>query len=284
MLSKIFRSTSNQPWANSTNPMKSPMKCKTINPKSLNVNTRCGKLPIPFGSYNRAIISLRMLTYILIVPSMLRRCFAANWSWKFIYYFLHCGKFMRLMRFDRAGLIVSMNVDITLEPEEFLRCLLHIGVLKETQPAWVPIWQGSTIPSSSRGKNTPGYWDLLCLDKQITGPREDHLIGRGTEAWKAHLMSDLLGGKFFCVKASWAHIKRQHEGHYTTKPNNANVKNVVKLLAFSPEKSGTGYDISLGSEQMKYLMCIRNYHMTISTQGNQSAICSHGGPAANTNQ
>lgn len=46
---------------------------------------------------------------------------------------------MRLVRFDRAGLIVSMNVDITLEPEEFLRCLLHIGVLKETQPAWVPI-------------------------------------------------------------------------------------------------------------------------------------------------
>ncbi|MCJ1344016.1 hypothetical protein MMC31_002216, partial [Peltigera leucophlebia] len=53
-------------------------------------------------------------------------------------------------------------------------------------------------------------------------------------------MSDLLGGKFFCVKASWAHIKRQHERHYTTKPNNANVKNVVKILAFSPEKSDTG--------------------------------------------
>lgn len=40
---------------------------------------------------------------------------------------------MRLMRFDRAGLIVSMNVDITLEPEEFLRSLLSVFSKKPSQ-------------------------------------------------------------------------------------------------------------------------------------------------------
>lgn len=49
-----------------------------------------------------------------------------QWSRQFIYYFLHCGKFMRLLRFDRAGLIASRKVDITLELKVFLHCLLAV--------------------------------------------------------------------------------------------------------------------------------------------------------------
>lgn len=51
--------------------------------------------------------------------------------------------------------------------------------------------------------------NLLCLDEQIAGPWEDHLIGRGTVTWKAHLMSgdQTKNGKVFCVKASWAQME-----------------------------------------------------------------------------
>lgn len=49
-----------------------------------------------------------------------------QWSRRYIYYFLHCGKCMRLMRFDRAGLVASNKFDITSEPNLFLHCLLAV--------------------------------------------------------------------------------------------------------------------------------------------------------------
>lgn len=49
-----------------------------------------------------------------------------QWSQQFVYYFLHYGKFIRLLRFDRAGLVVSGNVDIRK-----ISTLLAIGVRKQ---------------------------------------------------------------------------------------------------------------------------------------------------------
>lgn len=75
------------------------------------------------------------------------------------------------------------------------------------------------------------------------------------------MSKDLMkNGKVFCVNAGWAQIKRKHEGHYIKKLNDADVKNVVKLLALSLEKACDGYDTCLGSEQLEPLSCIGYYH------------------------
>lgn len=47
-------------------------------------------------------------------------------------------------------------------------------------------------------------------------------------------------GKLVCVKGSWAQMERKREGYYIKKLLDAGVENVVKLLAFSPEKAGEG--------------------------------------------
>lgn len=75
------------------------------------------------------------------------------------------------------------------------------------------------------------------------------------------MSKDLMkNGKVFCVNAGWAQIKRKHKGHYIKKLNDADVKNVVKLLALSLEKACDGYDTCLGSGQLEHLPCIRYYH------------------------
>ena len=193
-----------------------------------------------------------------------------QWSRQFICYFLHCGKFMRLLRFDRAGLVASKKVDITLEPDVFLHCLLAVFSNKPSElgypcakeiPRHVPA-QGKTHHVIEIDGN------ILCLDKQIAGPWKDHLVGRGTVAWKAHLISNdpEKDGKLFCVKASWAQMERKHEGHFIKYLHDAGVENVVKLLAFSPEKAGEGNNTQLGSKELKPLNCIGKYHYRLQTQ------------------
>ena len=193
-----------------------------------------------------------------------------QWSRQFIFYFLHCGKFMRLLRFDRAGLVASRKVDITLEPEVFLHCLLAVFSNKPSDlgypcakeiPRHVPT-QGKTHHVIEIDGN------ILGLDKQIAGPWKDHLVGRGTVTWKAHLMSDdpEKYGKLFCVKASWVQMERKHEGHFIKNLLDAGVENVVKLLAFSPEKAGEGNNTQLGSKELKPLKCIGNYHHRLLNQ------------------
>ena len=193
-----------------------------------------------------------------------------QWSRRFIYFFLHCGKFMRLLRFDRAGLVASRKVDITLEPNVFLHCLLAVFSNEPSElgypcakeiPRHVPA-QGKTHHAIEIDSN------ILCLDEQIVGPWKDHLVGRGTVTWKAHLMSDdpEKDGKFFCIKVSWAQMERKHEGHFIKKLLDAGVENVVKLLAFSPEKAGEGNNTQLGSKELKPLKCIEKYHYHLQNQ------------------
>lgn len=193
-----------------------------------------------------------------------------QWSRRFIYYFLHCGKFMRLLRFDRAGLVASKKVDITLEPNLFLHCLLAVFSNKSSELGYpcandIPrhvLAQGKTHRVIEIDGN------ILCLDEQIAGPWKDHLIGRGTVTWKAHLMSDDLekDGKLFCVKASWAQMERKHEGYFIKNLLDAGVENVVNLLAFSPEKAGEGNNTQLGSKELEPLKCIGNYHYRLLNQ------------------
>lgn len=84
--------------------------------------------------------------------------------------------------------------------------------------------------------------NVLCLDEQMASPRKDHLVGCGTVAWKARLMSGDLEkeGEVFCFKGSWAQMERKHEGHHIKKLLDAGVENVIKLLAFSSEQDGEG--------------------------------------------
>lgn len=91
---------------------------------------------------------------------------------RFIYYFLHCKKFIRLLRFDRAGLVVSRKVDITLEPNVFLYCLLAVFSNEPSELGY------SCAKEISRHVTAQGKThhaieidsNILCLDKQITGP------------------------------------------------------------------------------------------------------------------
>lgn len=106
------------------------------------------------------------------------------------------------------------------------------------------------------------------VHKQIAGPWKDHLVGRGTVTWKAHLMSDdpEKDGKLFCVKASWAQMDRKHEGHCIKKLHDAAVENLVKLLAFRPETAGEWNNTQLGSKELERLKCIGNYHYRLLNQ------------------
>lgn len=126
--------------------------------------------------------------------------------------------------------------------------------------------------------------NILCLDKQIAGPWKYHLVGRGTVTWKAHLISDdpEKDCKLFCVKASWAQMERTHEGYFIKNLLDAGVENVVKLLAFSPEKAGEGNNTQLGSKELKPLNCIRKYQYrlqnqksTLSSDNELSEHCRH---------
>ena len=69
------------------------------------------------------------------------------------------------------------------------------------------------------------------------------LTDRRTVAWKARLTSasGMQEDKVFCVKASWAQEEGKHEGRYIKQPHDTQMKNVVKLLVFRPEKSCDGY-------------------------------------------
>lgn len=165
---------------------------------------------------------------------------------------------MSLPRIDQAGLFVSGRVDITLNPEVFLHCLLGLFLNKPSElgyscakeiPHHVPA-QGKTLQVINMDGN------VLCLDKQIAGPWTDHLAVRGTDTLKAYLISDdqEKDGNFFCVKASWAQMERKHKGYYIKKLHDVGFEE----LAFSPEKAGEENNTQLGSEQLK--MCIRNYH------------------------
>src|SRR5436309_8100371 len=47
-----------------------------------------------------------------------------QWSRRFVYCFLHCGTKMRLLQFDRSGLLASEMVDVVKDTAIFVRCLI----------------------------------------------------------------------------------------------------------------------------------------------------------------
>lgn len=192
-----------------------------------------------------------------------------------MYYFLHYGKFIRLLRFDWAGLIENKKINIILEPKVFLHCLLAVfsnnlsklGYLcAKKMSCYVPV-QGKTEYVIEIDSN------ILYLNKQIAGPSKNHLVDHRTVTWKAHLMFDNLekDGKLFYVKASWVQIERKHKGHYIKKLFDVGVKNVVKFLAFSLETAGGENNTQLGSKKLESLKCIGNYYCRLLNQKSKSS-------------
>lgn len=113
---------------------------------------------------------------------------------------------------------MSEKVDITLEPEFSLRCLLSVFSNKPSGFGY-PLTKEVPGHLVAQGKTrhvieTAGQ--LFCLDQQIAGSRKDHLVGRGTVAWKARLMSqcEIKMTKFFCVEASWTQMGGNTKGIY----------------------------------------------------------------------
>ncbi len=105
-----------------------------------------------------------------------------QWSRRFMYYFLHCGKFMRLLRFNRAGLVASGKVDIISEPQKFLSCLLSVF---SNQASKLGYPYTKEVPRHLKAQRKTHHVieidrRLFCLDQQIAGPSKNHLVSRGT--------------------------------------------------------------------------------------------------------
>ncbi|KAN0076168.1 hypothetical protein V8E54_006310 [Elaphomyces granulatus] len=47
-----------------------------------------------------------------------------QWSRRFVYCFLHCGTKMKLLQFDRSGLLASEAVNLVDHTDVFVRCLI----------------------------------------------------------------------------------------------------------------------------------------------------------------
>jgi hypothetical protein len=163
-----------------------------------------------------------------------------QWSRRYIYCFLHCGSMMRLLHFDRSGLMASERLDITKDPEAFIKCLL--GVFCHA-PSRLGYPAGKEAPCHMYGPNNT-LLQVITVDRrqlyikdQEAGPPRDHLVSRATVTFKAQLVHPKAGemtGWDWCYKSSWAQKVREHEGHYLEKLQS--LSNVVKLLGYGAVK------------------------------------------------
>jgi len=164
-----------------------------------------------------------------------------QWSRRYIYCFLHCGTKMELLHFDRSGLVVSEPLDIKNDTAKFIRCLLGVFYHK---PSRLGYPAGETAPTQlidpedgtlRQVVNVKGR--QLYLGEQHAIPPRDHLVSRGTCAFKAKLVHPKEGegkGWIWCYKSSWPQQQRTHEGKYLEKLQG--LSNVVRLLIYSTEK------------------------------------------------
>jgi serine/threonine protein kinase len=163
-----------------------------------------------------------------------------QWSRRFVYCFLHCGSMMRLLHFDRSGLVASEPLDIKTKTDTFIQCVL--GVFCH-EPSRLGYPAGDEAPFHTRGPDnrlrqvvTVGDRQLYLYDQEA-GPPRDHLISRATVTFKAKLVnpkSEEEAGRDWCYKSSWPQKLRKHEGDYLKSLQG--LPNVVDLLVYSVVK------------------------------------------------
>lgn len=103
---------------------------------------------------------------------------------------------------------------------------------------------------------------------KIAGPWKDHLVGRGGVTGRpiSCLTIRKKMATFSASKSAGLRWRENKGGHYIKKLHHAGVENMVKLLAFSPEKAGEGNNAQLGSKELKPLKCSRNYNYRLLNQ------------------
>ena len=141
---------------------------------------------------------------------------------------------MRLLQFDRSGLLASEAIDIVACPTVFVRCLIGAFCHSAGRLGF------PNGPSAPRHEKVNGILrqvvtvkdkELYLID-QVSGPVRDHLVSRGTTAFKAKLLSPKgsEGDKVYCFKSSWSQKARRHEGEYLELLRDT--PGVVSLLAY----------------------------------------------------
>jgi serine/threonine protein kinase len=163
-----------------------------------------------------------------------------QWSRRYVYCFLQCGSMMRLLHFDRSGLVASEHLDIEIETDKFIKCLL--GVFCH-EPSRLGYPAGKEVPFHKRGPDnkllqvvTVGGRQLYLYDQEA-GPLRGHLVGRATVAFRAKLVNpegEKETGRDWCYKSSWPQKLRKHEGDYLKSLQG--LSNVVDLLVYGVVK------------------------------------------------
>jgi hypothetical protein len=159
-----------------------------------------------------------------------------QWSRRYVYCFLHCGIIMRLLHFDRSGLMASEVLDIKTDTDKFIKCLLG-AFCNEPSRLGYPAGKGAPFHKSGPDNRLLQVVTVdgrqLYIDGQEAGPPGDHLVGRATVTFKAKLVDPKGGEKTgwdWCYKSSWPQKLRKHEGHYLETLQG--LPNVVDLLAY----------------------------------------------------
>lgn len=158
--------------------MKSQMRCKTISSPIVEYKYSRWEVAHILWELKRSEFFTEEATVYLDCALKATEVLRYQWSRRFIYYFLHCRKFMRLLSFNPAGLFMSERVNITSETEKFLRCLLLVFWNKSNELGYPSVKEAPHRLAAQGRTNHVIEIDgnLLCLDKQLAGPWKDHLI------------------------------------------------------------------------------------------------------------
>ncbi|RMD39158.1 hypothetical protein DV735_g5971, partial [Chaetothyriales sp. CBS 134920] len=151
-----------------------------------------------------------------------------QWSRRFILCFLHCGTMMRILHFDRSGLMASEPIDITAKPAIFVR--------KDPD-------DGRRLQVVTVGKRQ------FFIDDQQQGPLRDHLVSRATTAFRAKLVKhdrEEKTGWAWCYKSSWIQTHRRHEGSFL---EDTQGPGVIDLLAYDTSKVRSSNDTTVSGRQ-----------------------------------
>ncbi|OCK95949.1 uncharacterized protein K441DRAFT_63050 [Cenococcum geophilum 1.58] len=176
-----------------------------------------------------------------------------QWSRRYVYCFLHCGSIMRLLHFDRSGLMASKPLDIEIDTAKFIQCLLGAFYHK---PSRLGYPAGKEAPFHKYDPDDRLFQVVtvdgrqLYIDDQVAGPSRDHLVSRATVAFKANLVNPKEKEKTgwdWCYKSSWPQELRKHEGHYLSSLQDQ--PNIVELLAYGVVKVENENDTTVFGRQ-----------------------------------
>ncbi|KAI9761812.1 MAG: hypothetical protein M1840_001692 [Geoglossum simile] len=155
----------------------------------------------------------------------------AQWYRRFVIAIVICGTKVRMMRFDRSGVLVGNSIDFTegrgvLLIKCVLACLVasppDIGLPTDLEDPTTTVIDGvCRLVVKVRDH------DIVLGDK-IASPPPDYLVGRGTVVHKARQCD---GVEWDLVhKISWPYEARQHEGLILQELQD--VEGVVRLIAW----------------------------------------------------